>query len=117
MICCYAPTPNTFEQQPGTSREECLACRHQIPKTGYFSPVAREVMVLQHPPVLTLGTSSTLDNVCDTAPFELFRTERGGEVTYAAERERPAGGTHAGAEGRRDPFRTALPRRSLPSLR
>lgn len=41
------------------------------------------LLVLQHPPVLTLGTSSTLDNLrSDTQPFELFRTERGGEVTY-----------------------------------
>jgi lipoyl(octanoyl) transferase len=41
------------------------------------------LLVLQHPPVLTLGTTSTLDNVLsDAPPFELVRTERGGEVTY-----------------------------------
>ena len=41
------------------------------------------LLVLQHPPVLTLGTASTLDNVrSDPLPFELIRTERGGEVTY-----------------------------------
>lgn len=41
------------------------------------------VILLQHPPVLTLGTRSTLDNLrSDSPPFELFRTERGGEVTY-----------------------------------
>ena len=41
------------------------------------------LLVVQHPPVLTLGTSSTLDNLrSDDPPFELFRTERGGEVTY-----------------------------------
>ena len=41
------------------------------------------VILLQHPPVLTLGTRSTLDNLRgDDPPFELFRTERGGEVTY-----------------------------------
>lgn len=41
------------------------------------------VILLQHPPVLTLGTRSTLDNLrTDDPPFELFRTERGGEVTY-----------------------------------
>ena len=41
------------------------------------------LLVMQHPPVLTLGTSSTLDNVRSrTPPFELLRTERGGEVTY-----------------------------------
>lgn len=41
------------------------------------------VLVLQHPPVLTLGTSSSLDNVKDeNPPFDVFRCERGGEVTY-----------------------------------
>ena len=41
------------------------------------------LIVLQHPPVLTLGTASTLDNVrSDSPPFQLVRTERGGEVTY-----------------------------------
>ena len=46
-------------------------------------PLPGSLILLQHPPVLTLGTSSTLDNlVTDDPPFELFRTERGGEVTY-----------------------------------
>lgn len=40
------------------------------------------LLVMQHPPVLTLGTSSTLDNLRsrDELPFDLFRTERGGEA-------------------------------------
>ena len=44
-----------------------------------------ELLVLQHPPVYTLGTGSTLANLrFDPAspPFELHRTERGGEATY-----------------------------------
>lgn len=71
-------------------------------------PAEDTLLVVQHPPVLTLGTSrcdcrrgctrlgrsrpdaplsvcrhSTLDNLrSDSPPFELFRTERGGEVTY-----------------------------------
>jgi len=46
-------------------------------------PAEDTLLVMQHPPVLTLGTSSTLDNLrSDSPPFELFRTERGGEVTY-----------------------------------
>ena len=41
------------------------------------------LLLVQHPPVYTLGTASTLDNLrSDTPPFELHRTERGGEVTY-----------------------------------
>ncbi|KAL1525454.1 hypothetical protein AB1Y20_020311 [Prymnesium parvum] len=41
------------------------------------------ILVLQHHPVLTLGTRSTLTNLkTKNPPFELFRTERGGEVTY-----------------------------------
>jgi lipoyl(octanoyl) transferase len=42
------------------------------------------LLLMQHPPVLTLGTGSTLDNVKsrEDPPFELIRTERGGEVTY-----------------------------------
>lgn len=44
-----------------------------------------ELVLLQHPPVYTLGTGSTLANLrFDPAapPFELYRTERGGEATY-----------------------------------
>ena len=49
---------------------------------------ADELLVLQHTPVYTLGTGSTVDNLRFSAdappPFgaELHRTERGGEVTY-----------------------------------
>lgn len=40
---------------------------------------------MQHPPVYTLGAGSTVDNALfDLAspPAPLFRTERGGEITY-----------------------------------
>ncbi|KAK4274749.1 hypothetical protein QN277_017931 [Acacia crassicarpa] len=43
------------------------------------------LIVLQHPPVYTLGTGSSEDNLnfdIDNAPFDIFKTERGGEVTY-----------------------------------
>jgi lipoyl(octanoyl) transferase len=43
------------------------------------------LILLEHPPVYTLGTGSTLAHLNfdpDTAPYELHRTERGGEVTY-----------------------------------
>jgi lipoyl(octanoyl) transferase len=49
-------------------------------------PDAPETLILlEHPPVYTLGTGSTLAHLNfdpDTAPYELHRTERGGEVTY-----------------------------------
>ncbi|XP_020971149.1 plastidial lipoyltransferase 2 isoform X1 [Arachis ipaensis] len=43
------------------------------------------LIVLQHPSVYTLGTASTKDNLnfnINNAPFNVYRTERGGEVTY-----------------------------------
>ncbi|XP_057744209.1 octanoyltransferase LIP2p, chloroplastic-like [Arachis stenosperma] len=43
------------------------------------------LIVLQHPSVYTLGTGSTKDNLnfnINNAPFNVYRTERGGEVTY-----------------------------------
>lgn len=53
-------------------------------KAKSASSGADVLIALQHPPVLTLGTSSTIDNVLSSSdpPFDLFRTERGGEVTY-----------------------------------
>lgn len=43
------------------------------------------LVLLQHRPVYTLGTYSTVKNLkfdVESPPFPLFRTERGGEVTY-----------------------------------
>ena len=43
------------------------------------------LILLEHPPVYTLGTGSTLDFVnfdLETSGFEIYRIERGGEVTY-----------------------------------
>lgn len=43
------------------------------------------VILLQHPPVLTLGAGSTEDNLLfdpSEPPLPLFRTERGGEATF-----------------------------------
>lgn len=43
------------------------------------------MLMTQHGAVFTLGTGSTLDNLKfapDEAPFDVVRTERGGEVTY-----------------------------------
>lgn len=43
------------------------------------------LIILQHHPVYTLGTNSAekyLNFQMKDAPFDVFRTERGGEVTY-----------------------------------
>lgn len=43
------------------------------------------VLLTQHDEVFTLGTGSTLENLkfsLSDPPFEVVRTERGGEVTY-----------------------------------
>lgn len=43
------------------------------------------VILLQHSPVYTMGTGSSEDYLnfdIKNAPFDLYRTERGGEVTY-----------------------------------
>lgn len=43
------------------------------------------IIVLQHPPVYTLGTGSSeeyLNFDVKNPPYDVFRTERGGEVTY-----------------------------------
>lgn len=52
---------------------------------GDGSDYLDEVIVLQHPPVYTMGTRSSDEHLRfnkDNPPFELHRTERGGEVTY-----------------------------------
>ncbi|XP_022642418.1 plastidial lipoyltransferase 2 isoform X3 [Vigna radiata var. radiata] len=56
--------------------------RAQIEKEGDCNDT---LIILQHPPVYTLGTASTVENLkfdMKNAPFNIYRTERGGEVTY-----------------------------------
>ena len=48
-------------------------------------PAEDTLLLLQHPPVYTLGAGSSTDHLrFDPAspPHPLYRTERGGEVTY-----------------------------------
>ncbi|XP_040867701.1 octanoyltransferase LIP2p, chloroplastic [Glycine max] len=54
----------------------------QIEKEGDCTDT---LIILQHPSVYTLGTASTEGNLkfdMKNAPFNIYRTERGGEVTY-----------------------------------
>ncbi|KAL6526535.1 Octanoyltransferase LIP2p2, chloroplastic [Orobanche gracilis] len=47
--------------------------------------LADSLIILQHNPVYTLGTGSSEEYLkfdVNDAPFDLYRTERGGEVTY-----------------------------------
>ena len=43
------------------------------------------LLLVEHPPVYTLGTGASLDHVKfdpDNSPWQIYRIERGGEVTY-----------------------------------
>ena len=43
------------------------------------------LLLVEHPAVYTLGTGASLDNIKfdpDESPWEIYRIERGGEVTY-----------------------------------
>lgn len=43
------------------------------------------LLLVEHHPVYTLGTGASLDNLkfnLDNSPYEIYRIERGGEVTY-----------------------------------
>lgn len=54
----------------------------QIDKEGDCTDA---LIVLQHLPVYTLGSASSEENLnfdLKNAPFDIYRTERGGEVTY-----------------------------------
>jgi lipoyl(octanoyl) transferase len=59
--------------------QKALVARHRHP------PQPDRLLLLEHPPVYTLGQGSTTENLYfseDAPPHPLFRTERGGEVTH-----------------------------------
>lgn len=59
--------------------QQALVQRHRE------QPQPDRLLLLEHPGVYTLGQGSTLDHLKRPAaelPYPLFRTERGGEVTY-----------------------------------
>lgn len=64
-------------------QKSMVAKRHALMDRGEDHCDA--LIALQHPPVYTLGTGSLEEYLkfdADDAPFEVFRTERGGEVTF-----------------------------------
>ena len=66
------------------ARQRSLVAHRLQQRQGSISP-QDYLLLVEHPPVYTLGQGSTLDNLkfsADAPPFPLFRTERGGEVTH-----------------------------------
>ena len=71
------PYGDALAWQRALHRERTAAVVQEAP------PPQDMLLVMQHAPVLTLGTGSSLAHVRSAnPPFELVRTERGGEVTY-----------------------------------
>jgi lipoyl(octanoyl) transferase len=66
--------------------EQAWEWQKSLVRDRLSSPDAPETFILlEHPPVYTLGQGSTLDHLKfdpETASYELHRTERGGEATY-----------------------------------
>jgi len=61
--------------------------RAQIEKKGDCNDT---LIILQHSPVYTLGTASIVEILkfdMKNAPFNIYRTVRGGEVTYHGPRQ------------------------------
>lgn len=59
--------------------------RERSALSGRDEDFSDSLIVLQHRPVYTMGTGSCenyLNFDVNNAPFDLYRTERGGEVTY-----------------------------------
>ena len=65
---------------------EAWAYQRSLVKERLNNPNLNDVLILlEHPPVYTLGTSSTVDFLKfdpQSSEFEVHRIERGGEVTY-----------------------------------
>lgn len=79
------PYSEAWHWQKEAVRLRHLAVTNENHGTETQSPDVDSVLLLQHLPVFTLGTASTEVNLlfCPSSPpAELFRTERGGEVTF-----------------------------------
>lgn len=65
---------------------EAWAYQRSLVKERIINPNLNDVLILlEHPPVYTLGTGSTVDFLKfdpQSSEFEVHRIERGGEVTY-----------------------------------
>jgi lipoyl(octanoyl) transferase len=89
----------TYPRKSATNKRECLVFNQEeidyqtawiwqkcLQKERMVDPdIADALVILEHPPVYTLGTGSSLDFVKFDhlqTEYELYRVERGGEVTY-----------------------------------
>jgi lipoate-protein ligase B len=67
---------------------EALDLQHRIVQARKRSVISDTLILLEHPPVFTLGRNASDSNVLASAEFlkqlgiEIFRVERGGDVTY-----------------------------------
>lgn len=62
-----------------------LTAAEQVTNDAAEGMPSGRLLLVQHPPVYTLGAGSSLEHVhfdVSTPPHPLYRTERGGEVTY-----------------------------------
>ena len=71
------------------SYEECLELQREVARQRITGAIPEDVLLLvEHPPVVTLGRSSKQKNLISSPDFlrsrgvELFEVERGGDVTF-----------------------------------
>jgi len=69
--------------------EECLELQREVARQRITGAIPQDVLLLvEHPPVVTLGRSSKQKNLISSPDFlrskgvELFEVERGGDVTF-----------------------------------
>ena len=69
--------------------EECLELQREVARQRISGAIPQDVLLLvEHPPVVTLGRSSKQTNLISSPDFlrsrgvELFEVERGGDVTF-----------------------------------
>jgi len=69
--------------------EECLELQREVARQRITGAIPQDVLLLvEHPPVVTLGRSSKQKNLISSPAFlesrgvELFEVERGGDVTF-----------------------------------
>src|SRR5215212_8469074 len=68
---------------------ECLELQREVARQRISGAISQDVLLLvEHPPVVTLGRSSKQKNLVSSPAFlasrgvELFEVERGGDVTF-----------------------------------
>jgi hypothetical protein len=81
--CVVLDTSDELTPYADAWEQQKQILEHRLSPAGQHDPDC--IMLVQHPAVLTLGTGSTLDHLkfdAEQPPFDIFRVERGGEVTY-----------------------------------